>query len=141
MSERVSKWSALSVGVPELDEEHLDFVALCRALDDAGEASPAEVALAVQRLVRGALTHMRHEEQLLIGSGFSQHCAHAFRAHVREHGRIRHRLREMAQVAETGRFDAALMVDMQNSHILQCDIKLKAFLVEITSTSRYGSAG
>ncbi len=135
------KWSALSVGVPELDEEHLDFVVLCRELDDAGAKAPAEVALAVQRLVRGALMHMQHEEQLLIGSGFSRHCTHAFRAHLREHGRIRQRLRDIAHGAEGSRFDAAQMVDMQNSHILTCDIKLRAFLVEITSTSRYGSAG
>ena len=61
-------WSEfLSVGVPEMDEEHRQFIARVNELNRAVVESEdkAQVALAMDRMLEEATRHFSHEEELL----------------------------------------------------------------------------
>jgi len=73
-------WSEeLSVGIPEIDEEHRRFLGLVDELNAAiaGRDSKARIEALLNAIVRDARAHFAHEEQLLAERGYAEARRHA----------------------------------------------------------------
>ncbi len=117
---------ALPVGIPDLDDDHAAFIALCRRLG-AEDGSP----VLVERLVAGALAHMRREEAMLRAAAFDSRCRFAFDLHMADHRRTRERLRALRADPSSAVRDLERIAEMQHGHIIRHDIKFRAYLEEI----------
>ena len=67
------RWTqAMSVGVPELDEDHQGLIEIINdlAVHSAGAAEPKAVRVCLTRLQRYALIHFGREEKVMTACGF-----------------------------------------------------------------------
>jgi hemerythrin-like metal-binding protein len=89
-------WSErLSVGVPELDEDHKTLIDIINALRDdaeAGEASAKRVSKQLNALIRYAETHFAREERVMSVCGYK-----ALPEHHEEHEDFVAKITEVAR--------------------------------------------
>lgn len=120
------KATVLSVGIPEFDDDHLQFIELCQRL----RQSDAPTAL-LKTMIGSANAHMQREERMLLAARYDRHCRFSCELHLADHQRTRSRLRAMAASPERTLARLDDIADMQHGHILRHDLKFRSFLVEI----------
>ena len=121
------EWSdALSVGIPEIDEDHRRFARLVNELNRSivDRAELAEVRLRLQVIIADAVQHFAHEERL-----FKEWMYPDAESHAAIHAQIVKRLQSIlssigyadldAQWIEAGLKIKAVLID----HILKEDVK------------------
>lgn len=121
--------SSLEFGIPEIDDEHREFLGLCEMLEDhVRMRSPAhKVAALSTRICDHAGRHFDNEERHLRATGYDRAHALDYAAHVEEH-------RRLAQVVDanriwlTGDSDKALSVALAIKaslleHLLRWDLR------------------
>ena len=121
----------LSVGIPEIDDEHRRFFVDIYALENALRASRQviEVHDLMATLVENALNHFAHEEQLFAQFGFPDLAAHSG-----THDRIATELVGLKQTFKDTDFSrkwlevGAMLKDVLLNHILHEDMKYRDFL-------------
>lgn len=121
------KWDdSLSVGNPQIDDDHKHLFALLDKLQDAMKQGKANAVLAsiLDELVQYTVWHFRREEQ------FMQRIRYAdFAAHKAEHDKLIAEVNDLQQRMQRGALTLSLSVnqflsDWLNSHIRSSDIKL-----------------
>ena len=121
----------LSVGIPEIDDEHRRFFIDIYTLEEAlrGNRQVIEVHDLMAALVDNALNHFAHEEQLFNKFGFPDLSAHAD-----THDHIATRLVGLKQDFESTHFSrkwlevGAMLKTILLNHILHDDMKYRDFL-------------
>jgi len=125
-------WSDfLSVGIPEMDDEHRQFVARVNELNKAviDSEDKAEVLRALQRMLNEAKLHFEHEEQLLEKWKYPE-----IDAHIVLHEELREQFERAAQeiASEDISFVWALktlrLKQLLVEHLVREDSKYRAFL-------------
>lgn len=118
----------LSVGIPEIDDEHKRFVILLNNLNAAIRERASAMALEalMQDVFADVREHFRHEEQLFAQYGYEGHDRHA-----RQHEQIIRKFEEMSDtfrgnISESERIQIGL--DIKNilvSHLINEDMKYR----------------
>ena len=125
-------WSdSLSVGVPELDQEHRQFVARVNQLNTAivKREDKATIERLLDLMLMEASHHFWHEEQLLTQWKYPQRATHAAK-HAQLTAQFERVMKEFEQAdisftwALKGLHIKQLLVD----HLLQEDMKFRDFL-------------
>ena len=78
------EWSeALSVGIPEIDEDHKEFASLINELNRSivDRESVGEIRHRLQRIIDDAVQHFAHEERLFKELQYADSEGHAYRSH------------------------------------------------------------
>jgi hemerythrin-like metal-binding protein len=124
-------WSSdLSVGIPELDEEHRCFFSMTNDLDQAlnQRKDKPEIQRIMKLMVEDAIRHFEHEERLFTKYGYPNTMFHAGM-----HAQI---VSELMKIE--AQFDAAdfsvewtgkgmQIQDLLMSHLLEADMKYRDF--------------
>jgi hemerythrin len=121
----------LSVGIPEIDDEHRRFFIDIQALDDAlrGTGHMTDVQSLMAALIENALGHFAHEEQLFEQFGFPDLASHA---HAHDH--LATELIGLKQAFEATNLNrkwlevGAMLRSLLLNHILHDDMKYRDFL-------------
>lgn len=76
---RIDWTDALSVGIPEVDDEHRHFLDLTNAFNTAvrERAEITRIRALMEDILRGMHTHFAHEEQWLAEHGYPEREQHA----------------------------------------------------------------
>ena len=130
------KWSeTLSVGVPEIDAEHRNFVARINELNKAVvECQPKRtVERLLDLMLMEATHHFWHEQQLLAQWKFPQRAAHAAK-HAQLTARFERVMKEFerADVSFTWALKGLHIKQLLIDHLLQDDMKYRDFLLRKT---------
>jgi hemerythrin-like metal-binding protein len=78
------EWSdALSVGIPEIDEDHKEFASLINELNRSivDRANVVEIRHRLQRIIDDAVQHFAHEERLFKEWQYANSEGHAYQSH------------------------------------------------------------
>jgi len=121
----------LSVDVPEMDEEHRQFISRVNELNKAIVESEdkATVARAMDLMLTEAARHFKHEEQILVRWKYPETAAHIAK-HVALTAQFERVMKEFAQAdisfvwAAKGLHLKQLLVE----HLLKEDLKYRDFL-------------
>lgn len=133
-------WSdSLSVGVPEIDAEHQQFVARVNELNEAIVEcrNKPTVERLLDLMLMEATHHFWHEQQLLIRWGYPDRAAHAIK-HAQLTQQLDRIMKEFEQAdvsftwALKGLYIKQLLVD----HLLQEDMKYRDFLRQRKAPNR-----
>jgi hemerythrin len=126
--------SSLEFGIPEIDDEHREFLALCESLETLvrSQASASEISMLSVRICDHSMRHFSNEEGHLRGSGYDQAHAVDFAAHVDEHRRLVQVIDEN-QIWLTGDSDKAISVALGIKaslleHLLRWDLRYAEYL-------------
>jgi len=127
------KWSdTLCVGVPEIDEEHRNFVARINALNKAVvECKPkTTVERLLDLILMEAAHHFWHEQQLLNQWKYPQRSAHAAK-HAQLTAQFERVMKEFerADVSFTWALKGLHIKQLLIDHLLQEDMKYRDFLL------------
>ena len=121
----------LAVDVPEMDEEHRQFIArvneINKAIIDAAEKTTVEQLMDV--MLTEAARHFQHEQQLLQQWNYPQARAHAER-HDQLIAKFKHALKEFqkSDLSFVWALKGLQMKQLLVEHLLREDMKYKAFL-------------
>lgn len=130
-------WSeTLSVGIPEIDAEHRDFIGAINELNAAlaARAPREELNRIMARLIEDAHSHFGHEQRL-----FRQYRYPEARRHALLHEEIRKRLASISWQFNHAEFDRewiTLGLEIKQtlvSHLLEEDMKYKGFLSDASN--------
>ena len=121
----------LSVGIPEIDQEHQRFISLVNDLNYAiaEREEKAEVERRLRLVVADATTHFEHEERLFAEYGYPDAERHA-ELHAELNRQLLHILGEFRQSQssyhwiERGLLIKRLLVE----HLLEEDMKYREFM-------------
>lgn len=106
MSRNLIEWrEEFSVGLPEVDHEHREMIAMINALqlESASGAQGASVVAALGEIHARISAHFALEEKCMTSLGYE-----GYAEHKADHERLLDDLRDiMDEVTSTGRFDAA----------------------------------
>jgi len=124
------EWNdAMSVGIPEIDEDHKRFLALVDAFNESVAESMAliEVQKRLQEIVDDALRHFAHESRLLTEWGYP-----GVDHHARMHAQLTAELRRIESTISDGYdaewVEAGLKIkDALITHIHTEDLKYAEF--------------
>jgi hemerythrin len=128
------KWTEfLTVGVPEMDEEHREFLSLANALNQAiieCKDKAAVLRLMDAILVQAAI-HFTHEEQLLADCRYPDRAAHAAK-HLQVTQQIGRVMKEYAEnaIGFVAALKALKIIQLLIDHLLKEDMKYRDFLRE-----------
>ena len=104
MTTRLIEWrNEYSVGLPEVDHEHREMIAMINALqlEAAGGAGIASVMAALGEIHARISAHFALEEKCMISLGYD-----GYPEHKADHERLLDDIRDiMDEVSTTGRFD------------------------------------
>ncbi len=125
-------WSdSLSVGVPEMDQEHRQFIARVNELNKAiiEAEDKATVVSAMERMLTEAAHHFRNEEKLLAQWKYPE-----TRAHVAQHMELKEKFAHVMQ--EIAAADISFVWALKGlqfkqllvEHLMKEDIKYRDFL-------------
>jgi hemerythrin len=121
----------LSVGIPEIDDEHRHFFALIRRLDEAlaGDAGAAAIQQLMELLVDDANRHFAHEEVMFGLVGFPD-----IEEHVKIHADLTSEINRLKQDFNAGHAHGEWskwveqIKDLLLHHVLEQDMKYRDFL-------------
>jgi hemerythrin len=85
-----TKWTdELSIGIPELDEEHKQWLEILNELHDAMGDNTDEKLIKdiIKRMLEYSVMHLTHEEMHML-----EHKYHLFEAHKEKHNRLIHKV-------------------------------------------------
>jgi hemerythrin-like metal-binding protein len=126
------KWTEfLSVGVPEMDREHREFLSLANALNQAivDCKDKATVLRLMQAILAQATAHFKSEEELLVNCRYPDRAVHAAK-HLQVTQQISRVMQEYQESAVG--FVAALkglhIIQLLIDHLLKEDMKYRDFL-------------
>jgi hemerythrin len=121
----------LTVGVPQMDEEHRQFIArvneLNRAIVEAKDK--ATVRQAMELMLADAALHFKHEEELLAQWEYPETAAH-----TAKHGALTAQFERVLKEFEEAEFSFVWAVkglrlkQMLVAHLLKEDLKYQGFL-------------
>ncbi len=127
------QWNeTLSVGVPSLDAEHKQLVALVNRLHDAMINGSGKAALhgVLQELVQYTQTHFKHEEELMSRTAYPQAAVHKL-----QHDQLTKKVLDLQNQVQQGK--VSITIEVMNflkswlqDHILKMD---KAYTQHFTS--------
>ena len=127
------RWSdSLSVGVPEIDQEHRQFVArvneLNKAIVECRDKPTVERLLDL--MLMEATHHFWHEQRLLAQWNYPERSAHAAK-HAQLTAQIDHIMKEFerADVSFTWALKGLHIKQLLVDHLLQEDMKYRDFLL------------
>lgn len=131
-SEWKIRWSAiLSVGVPEIDEEHQEFMARVNELNQAIVEcrDKPTVERLLDLILMEAAHHFWHEQQLLAKWKYPQRAAHA-RKHAQLTAEFERVMKEFerSDVSFTWALKGLHIKQLLVDHLLQEDMKFRDFL-------------
>ena len=124
---------SLSVGVDEIDEDHLRLVKLYNLLNHAvmEKASPDYVDALLEELICCTIWHFRHEERLMLNYQYD-----AFEDHKAEHHDLIHSVRELQKKFRQGSKlltseDIEYLSNWLTEHIVRNDMRMGFHLMKI----------
>lgn len=121
----------LSVGVPEMDEEHRQFIARVNALNKAivDTEEKVTVARALDLMLTEAAQHFEHEEALMVEREFPGAAAHAA-THAALIAQIERAAKEFAQsdISFVWALKGLQLKQLLVEHMLKEDMKFRDFL-------------
>ena len=125
-------WSNfLSVGVPEMDEEHQEFIAQVNELNRAiiESEDKATVAQAMERMLAEAVRHFAHEEDLLARWEYPETAAHADR-HAQLMAQFTRAMKEFTDtdISFVWAVKGLRLKQLLVEHLLKEDMKYRDFL-------------
>jgi hemerythrin len=126
------KWSDfLTVGVPEMDEEHKKFIAQVNDLTQAVLEcrSKATIRRLMDAMLAEAAKHFRNEEELLFNSKYPDRAVHAAK-HVQLTAQLNRAKQEFETPAISfmGALKALQINQLLIDHLLKEDMKYRDFL-------------
>ena len=125
---RLSWSDELSVGIPEIDKQHRQFIGLINDLNEAilARSDPGIIQGAVDRLIQDARDHFAYEEELFVQCGYADMEAHTS-AHAALLGTIEQARRSLtARTPEPAWMAEGLKVrDALVEHLLEEDMKYR----------------
>lgn len=130
------QWSdSLSVGIPEIDNEHQAFIATVNDLNSAllARATQDEINHIMVRMLDDAEQHFKHEQYL-----FKRYNYPDVDEHARLHVELKKQLRDIAGRFSHTNFDRewislGLMIkQLLVTHLLEEDMKYKEFFTGMT---------
>lgn len=138
--------SSLEFGIPEIDAEHREFLALCETLETLvrAQAAAGEIGDLSVRICEHSLSHFAKEEELLRAAGYDQAHAIDFAAHAAEHSRLVQAIADN-QTALTGDTDKAVGTALAIKaglleHLLRWDLRYAEYIRQargVTPRSRF----
>lgn len=126
------EWSErLSVGVPEMDEEHRQFIARVNDLNKAivESENKATVERVMDLMLMEATHHFRHEQQLLARWNYPDTAAHAA-THAQLTAQFERVMKEFAEsdVSFVWALKGLHLKQLLVGHLLKEDMKYRDFL-------------
>ncbi|MBI2319807.1 MAG: hemerythrin family protein [Betaproteobacteria bacterium] len=121
----------LSLGIPEVDEDHRRFISLLNELNRAILAcrDKTEIRQRLDAMVADARKHFEHEERLLAENGYPDAARHA-----RVHGELMDRIAAAMVYFNSAGFSQVwvekglLIKNLLVEHLLEEDMKYRDFL-------------
>lgn len=127
----IIQWSGkFSVGIQEIDHQHMQLIRLLNNLYDAMRQGEANTVLApiLKELVRYTESHFAYEEKL-----FRQFQYPETQKHIQQHQILAGQVKDFVEKLDTGKASITvellnLLKDWLNHHILEEDKKYSSFL-------------
>lgn len=130
-----TKWTDdLSIGIPELDEEHKQWLEILNELHDAmSDNSDAEIIQdIIKRMLEYAVMHLTHEEMHML-----EHKYHLYESHREKHNRLIHKvelLLDRANKNSNFRLTVETVLLLKNwltNHIMVTDKKYGEYVAQL----------
>jgi len=126
------EWSdGLSLGIPEIDEEHRRFISRVNELNSAivRQTEKTEIQRILDLMIVEATEHFEHEERLLARSKYPDHARHA-ESHARLEAALLEEKRRFARTEfSVGWMLAGLGIkELLVNHLLNEDMRYREFL-------------
>ncbi|MDH5509335.1 MAG: bacteriohemerythrin [Nitrospinota bacterium] len=125
------RWDeSYSVGVERFDAQHMNFFRILEQLAQDAEEGKDAVCKAIDGLLKYVTDHFREEEELMRSLGYP-----GYEDHVKEHGKLMEKTRELYSDMDAGRPDSVesvqlVLIDWILEHIGKVDQQYVSFFRE-----------